>query len=81
MAKSRKPYPREFWEDAVRLYRSSGKSLATISRELGIGAFSAVAWELWFTGWPVPMSVVRGYLGGLARIEPHVDEARWRWLH
>jgi len=29
-------YPKEFREDAVRLYRSSGKPLATVSRELGI---------------------------------------------
>jgi transposase-like protein len=33
---SRKPYPREFREDAVRLYRSSGKSLLTVSKQLGI---------------------------------------------
>jgi len=42
--KSRKPYPREFREDAVLLYRSSGKSLATVSGELGIATESLRRW-------------------------------------
>lgn len=42
--KTRKPYPREFREDAVRLYRSSGKSLATVSSELGVATESLRHW-------------------------------------
>jgi transposase len=37
---STKAYPREFKEDAVRLYRSSGKSIKAISTELGIATES-----------------------------------------
>ncbi len=33
-------YLKEFREDTVRLYRSSGKSLITVSRELGIAVES-----------------------------------------
>ncbi len=44
MGKTTKPYPREFRADAVRLYKSSGKSLATISTELGIATESLRHW-------------------------------------
>jgi transposase len=44
VGKSRKPYPREFREDAVRLYRSSGKSLLNVSKELGVAGESLRHW-------------------------------------
>ena len=44
MAGKTRAYPKEFREDAVRLYRTSGKSLATVSRELGIAVESLRKW-------------------------------------
>ena len=43
--KNGRRYPDEFRVDAVRLYRSSGKSLATVSRELGIAVESLRNWS------------------------------------
>jgi transposase len=38
------PYPPEFRAEAVRLYRSSDKSLKTVSDDLGISSESLRAW-------------------------------------
>jgi len=38
------PYPPEFRDEAVRLYRSSGKSLKSISGELGISLETLRHW-------------------------------------
>lgn len=37
-----------------------------------VRALPAVAWELWFTGWPVPMTEVRKYLEGVARLHDRI---------
>ena len=44
VGKTTKPYPREFRADAVRLYKTSGESLVTISTELGIATESLRNW-------------------------------------
>ncbi|NHF64040.1 transposase [Microcella pacifica] len=38
-------YPREFKDRAVALYRSSGKSMDAIAKELGISATSLANWN------------------------------------
>ena len=43
-SRGRGPYPEDFKRDAVALYRSSGKSLAAISSELGIAVESLRSW-------------------------------------
>lgn len=37
-----------------------------------VRALPAVAWELWFTGRPVPMSDIRAYLEGVARLHDRI---------
>ena len=44
MPRSRGPYPEDFKRDAVKLYRSSGKSLKSISEELGVALESLRSW-------------------------------------
>jgi transposase len=43
--RGRGPYPPEFRREAVELYRSSGKSLATVAAELGIAVESLRNWK------------------------------------
>ena len=44
MGKFRKRYSREFKIEAVRLYKTSGKSASQIERELGIGKGNLWRW-------------------------------------
>jgi transposase len=44
MGRGRPPYPPEFRAEAVRLYRSSGKSLKTISEEIGVSLEALRTW-------------------------------------
>lgn len=44
MPRSRPPYPPEFRAEAVRLYRSSGESLKSVSDELGVSLESLRKW-------------------------------------
>ncbi len=46
--RGRGPYPPEFRREAVELYRSSDKSLATIAAELGISIESLRSWNKQF---------------------------------
>jgi transposase len=39
------PYPPEFREESVRLYRSSEKSISQVARELGISSESLRRWN------------------------------------
>jgi transposase len=42
--KGKPPYPKEFRDEAVRLYRSSGRSLKEVSDDLAISSESLRAW-------------------------------------
>jgi transposase len=44
MPRTRPQYPPEFRADAVRLYRSSGKSLKVVSSELGVSLEALRGW-------------------------------------
>jgi transposase len=42
--KTRPPYPPEFRQEAVRLLRSSGRTIPVLARELGVSAQSLRSW-------------------------------------
>lgn len=44
MPSSRRPYPPEFREEAVRLVRESGKPMAVVARDLGMSVESLRQW-------------------------------------
>ena len=44
MPKGKPPYPKEFRDEAVRLYRSSGRSLREVSEDLAISVESLRSW-------------------------------------
>lgn len=44
MPSTRPPYPPEFRQEAVRLLRSSGKTIPVLARELGVSAQSLRSW-------------------------------------
>ncbi len=44
MPRTRRPYPREFKEEAVRLVKESKKPISEIARELGVSDVSLREW-------------------------------------
>ena len=44
MPKGKPPYPKEFRDEAVRLYRSSGRSLREVSEDLAVSIESLRSW-------------------------------------
>ena len=44
MGKTRPPYPPEFRAEAVKLYRTSGRSLKSVSEDLGVSLESLRSW-------------------------------------
>ena len=44
MGKTRPPYPPEFRSEAVRLYKTSDKSISELAKDLGVSAPSLADW-------------------------------------
>ena len=44
MGKTRPPYPPEFRSEAVKLYKTSDKSISELAKDLGVSAPSLTDW-------------------------------------
>jgi transposase len=71
MAKTRKTYSREFKLEALRLVETSGKSVAQIERDLGIGKGCLYRWRDEFK------AEGQQAFPGHGRLSPEQEELRW----